>query len=81
MTEQYGDIQLMRLTPEAKMLDTRLAELQPIANASLVGSKERRRYSELRDRSKTAWQLVMDRVMDLMSLTNDLRQPLPEDGS
>lgn len=71
----------MKLTAEAKMVDEELAEHQLVANSSLVGSRERYRDAELRSKSEAAWQRVMDRVMALMSLTNDLREPLPDDSS
>jgi hypothetical protein len=79
MTESYGDAELMSLTSAAKELDEQLAQLQPTANASHIGSSERLRYAELRSKSETAWQQVMNRVLTLKSLTNDLRDPLPED--
>ena len=79
MSENYTDGELIRLTAEATALDDQLARLQPEANGSLIGSTERQRYSELRGMSAAAWQLVLDRVMQLKGLTDDLRQPLPEE--
>jgi len=70
---------LIQLTTDANLIDEQLAELQPTANASHVGSKERQRYHELRSESEAAWQLVLDRVVALKSLTDDLRRPLPEE--
>ena len=73
MDEVPGDPELLRLTADAKRIDDQLAELQPKANASRHGSVERRRYSELRDRSDAAWRWVRDRVMMLKSLAGKLR--------
>jgi hypothetical protein len=57
-----GDVELVKLLAEAREVDAELAELQLIANASLIGSAERRSYSELQGRSDDAWMKVLEPV-------------------
>jgi hypothetical protein len=71
--EAHRDAELRRLIADAKTIDDQLAALQPKANASRIGSAERRRYSELRDRSAAAWRLVHDRAMTRKSSADNLR--------
>jgi hypothetical protein len=71
--DDQRDAELLRLTADAETIDDQLAELQPKANASHIGSAERRRYSELRDRSASAWRWVRERLRTLKSSANDRR--------
>jgi hypothetical protein len=71
--EAERDAELRRLTADAETIDDQLAELQPKANASRLGSAERRRYSALRDRSAAAWRWVHARVLTLKSLADNRR--------
>lgn len=79
VNEPYSDPELIRLMAEAKKLDQELADLSPTANASLVGSEERRRFRELGALSEEAWRRVGAHVTAMRSVTDDLRKPLPED--
>jgi len=56
-----ADAELLRLTAHATAIDDRLAELQPRTNKSRLGSADRRRYAELRDRREVAWRRVFGR--------------------
>src|SRR5438128_9282846 len=47
--ETNGANELARLTSDAQAIDDQLAELQPKANKSPLGSADRRRYARLRD--------------------------------
>ena len=59
--EANSDIGLARLTADAQAIDEELAALRPKANASRLGSADRRRYARLRDRSAAAWRRVFAR--------------------
>ena len=61
MAEVDGDVELARLTADAKTIDEEIAVLRPKASASRLGSADRRRYAELRDRSAAAWRRVFAR--------------------
>ena len=61
MEETNGDNELARLTADAQAIDEELAALRPKANASRLGSADRRRYARLRDRSAAAWRRVFAR--------------------
>jgi hypothetical protein len=74
-----NDDELLRLRAEARTLDQRLADLQPVANGSILGSPERAEYATLQRESDAAWQSVLAYVIALKGLSDDLRRPLPED--
>jgi hypothetical protein len=71
--DEQRDAELLRLTADAETIDDQLAELQPKANASRIGSAERRRYSELRDRSAAVRRWIHERVMKLKSSSDNRR--------
>ena len=73
MDEAERDAELRRLTADAETIDDQLAELQPKANASRIGSADRRRYSELRDRSAAVRRWIHERVMRLKSSSDNRR--------
>ena len=55
VAEAYSDVELVRLTAAAQAIDDEIAALRPNASASRLGSADRKRYAELRDRSADAW--------------------------
>ena len=59
--ETNGEKELVRLTADAEAIDEELAALRPKANASRLGSADRKRYARLRDRSAAAWRRVFAR--------------------
>jgi hypothetical protein len=71
--DEQRDAELVRLTADAETIDDQLAELQPKANASHIGSAERQRYSLLRDRSAAVWRWVHERLRTMKSSANDRR--------
>ena len=73
MDDEQRDAELLRLTADAKTIDDQLTELQPKANASHIGSAERQRYSELRDRSAAARRWLHERMMTLKSRGDNRR--------
>jgi hypothetical protein len=71
--EAHRAAELRRLTADAKTIDDQLAD--PSAEGERVShrERERRRYSELRDRSAAAWRWVHNRAMTLKSSADNLR--------
>jgi len=61
VAEVQDDVELARLTADAKTIDEEIAALRPKASASRLGSADRKRYAELRDRSAAAWRRVFAR--------------------
>ena len=60
--ETNGDNETARLTADAQAIDEELVALRPQANASRLGSADRRQYARLRDRSAAAWRRVFART-------------------
>ena len=71
MDEANGDIELARLIADAQAIDVALDALRAKANASSLGSADRRRYARLRDRSDEAWRRVFARNPAFKPLTED----------
>jgi len=61
VAEANDDNELALLTADAKSIDDEIVALRPKASASRLGSADRKRYAELRDRSAAAWRRVFAR--------------------